>query len=217
MKLIILAAGDSYELDGFNKLTIKHPKYNMSIIDIYQKMFNVNHIQVVVGFRAMNIMNDYPDFDYILNNKWQTTGSAYSLSLALDKNPSYIISSDFILNPQLDNIFNSDKQDVVYVKKSESKRLTSLKCKVNNDIIENIYRGKSKNMNDYEILGIFKITDPDILYNWKIKCINNPTMYAGETLIMDNFNLSYEILDEDLITEINTPLDYINFLNKIKK
>ncbi len=217
MKLIILAAGDSYELDGFNKLTIKHPKYNMSIIDIYQKMFNVNHIQVVVGFRAMNIMNDYPDFDYILNNKWQTTGSAYSLSLALDKNPSYIISSDFILNPQLDNIFNSDKQDVVYVKKSESKRLTSLKCKVNNDIIENIYRGKSKNMNDYEILGIFKITDPDILYNWKIKSINNPTMYAGETLIMDNFNLSYEILDEDIITEINTPLDYINFLNRIKK
>ena len=72
-------------------------------------------------------------------------------------------------------------------------------------------------MNDYEILGIFKITDPDILYNWKIKCINNPTMYAGETLIMDNFNLSYEILDEDIITEINTPLDYINFLNKIKK
>ena len=217
MKLIILAAGDSYELDGFNKLTIKHPKYNMSIIDIYEKIFNVNHIQVVVGFRAMNIMNDYPDFDYILNNKWQTTGSAYSLSLALDKNPSYIISSDFILNPQLDNIFNSDKQDVVYVKKSESKRLTSLKCKVNNDIIENIYRGKSKNMNDYEILGIFKITDPDILYNWKIKSINNPTMYAGETLIMDNFNLSYEILDEDIITEINTPLDYINFLNKIKK
>lgn len=217
MKLIILAAGDSYELDGFNKLTIKHPKYNMSIIDIYQKIFNVKHIQVVVGFRAMNIMNDYPDFDYILNNKWQTTGSAYSLSLALDKNPSYIISSDFILNPQLDNIFNSDKQDIVYVKKSESKRLTSLKCKVNNDIIENIYRGKSKNMNDYEILGIFKITDPDILYNWKIKSINNPTMYAGETLIMDNFNLSYEILDEDLITEINTPLDYINFLNKIKK
>ena len=217
MKLIILAAGDSYELDGFNKLTIKHPKYNMSIIDIYQKIFNVNHIQVVVGFRAMNIMNDYPDFDYILNNKWQTTGSAYSLSLALDKNPSYIISSDFILNPQLDNIFNSDKQDVVYVKKSESKRLTSLKCKVNNDIIENIYRGKSKNMNDYEILGIFKITDPDILYNWKIKSINNPTMYAGETLIMDNFNLSYEILDEDIITEINTPLDYINFLNRIKK
>ena len=155
MKLIILAAGDSYELDGFNKLTIKHPKYNMSIIDIYQKMFNVNHIQVVVGFRAMNIMNDYPDFDYILNNKWQTTGSAYSLSLALDKNPSYIISSDFILNPQLDNIFNSDKQDIVYVKKSESKRLTSLKCKVNNDIIENIYRGKSKNMNDFEFLGIF--------------------------------------------------------------
>ena len=217
MKLIILAAGDSYELDGFNKLTIKHPKYNMSIIDIYKKIFNVNHIQVVVGFRAMNIMNDYPDFDYILNNKWQTTGSAYSLSLALDKNPSYIISSDFILNPQLDNIFNSDKQDVVYVKKSESKRLTSLKCKVNNDIIENIYRGKSKNINDYEILGIFKITDPDILYNWKIKSINNPTMYAGETLIMDNFNLSYEILDKDIITEINTPLDYINFLNRIKK
>tara|TARA_B100001059_G_C17823701_1_gene579986 strand:- start:292 stop:945 length:654 start_codon:yes stop_codon:yes gene_type:complete len=217
MKLIILAAGDSYELDGFNKLTIKHPKYNMSIIDIYKKIFNVNHIQVVVGFRAMNIMNDYPDFDYIINNKWQTTGSAYSLSLALDKNPSYIISSDFILNPQLDNIFNSDNQDVVYVKKSESKRLTSLKCKVNNDIIENIYRGKSKNMNDYEILGIFKITDPDILYNWKIKSINNPTMYAGETLIMDNFNLSYEIIDEDIITEINTPLDYINFLNRINK
>ena len=58
MKLIILAAGDSFELDGFNKLTIKHPKYKMSIIEIYRKVFKVDKIQVIVGFRAMNIMNN---------------------------------------------------------------------------------------------------------------------------------------------------------------
>ena len=98
MKLIILAAGDSFELDGFNKLTIKHPKYKMSIIEIYRKVFKVDKIQVIVGFRAMNIMNDFPEFEYILNDKWQTTGG-HSLSLALDQHPSIVISSDFILNP----------------------------------------------------------------------------------------------------------------------
>ena len=39
----------------------------MSIIEIYRKVFKVDKIQVIVGFRAMNIMNDFPEFEYILN------------------------------------------------------------------------------------------------------------------------------------------------------
>ena len=39
MKLIVLAAGDSFELDGFNKLLINYPKYNKNYYDQYKMIF----------------------------------------------------------------------------------------------------------------------------------------------------------------------------------
>jgi len=216
MKLIILAAGDSFELDGFNKLTIKHPKFNMSIIEIYRKVFKVDKIQVIVGFRAMNIMNDFPEFEYILNDKWQTTGSAYSLSLALDEHPSIVISSDFIFNPYQSEKLDSKEDNVAFIKKSESKRLSSLKCEIDDKKIVNVYRGKSKEIHHNELIGMFKISDPQILNDWKLLSMNNPSKYAGETLPFDNYSINYKILHSDTLYEINTPSDYINLLKKYK-
>jgi choline kinase len=216
MKLIILAAGDSFELDGFNKLMINHPNYNKSIIELYEEFFNVDAIEIVVGYRAIEIMNAYPKYDYIYNKKWQTTGSAYSLSLALTDEPCYVISSDFLIDiVKVKKLLSGNNYSII--KKSESRRLTSLNAKINSDsskIIE-VYRGKSYN-NDPEILGIFKLSDPKILRLWKRNCIMEPNSYAGETLPYKENNISTVYLENEAITEINTPEDYINFIKKCK-
>ena len=214
MKLIILAAGDSFELDGFNKLMINHPKYNKSIIELYEEIFDVDKIEIVVGYRAIEIMNAHPKYNYIFNKKWQTTGSAYSLSLALTDEPCYVISSDFLIEKEFfKKVLFKDNSCVI--KYSESRRLTSLNSRINTDLskVIEVYRGKSYN-NDPELLGIFKVSDKNLLRLWKRNSIMNPNLYAGETLPYDDiYTLSIE---DNVITEINTPEDYINFIKKNK-
>jgi hypothetical protein len=95
--------------------------------------------------------------------------------------------------------------------------LTSLNAKVNSDsskIIE-VYRGKAYN-NDPEILGVFKVSNPEILRLWKRNCIMEPNSYAGESLPYKENDISTIYLDDDVITEINTPEDYINFIKRCK-
>ena len=214
MKLIVLAAGDSFELDGFNKLLINHPKYNKTILELYKNFFNVEKIEIVVGFKSLEIMNAYPNFDYIYNKKWQTTGSGYSLALALTTEPCYVISSDFLIDIEKAKDL-LDKDNFALIKKSESRRLSSLNVKLDDSssCITEVYRGKSYK-NDPEILGVFKISDPDILRLWKKNGFENPHNYAGESLPFQVHKISTLTIDNDIITEINTPEDYINFLKK---
>ncbi|MDA9356683.1 hypothetical protein N8376_06070 [Flavobacteriaceae bacterium] len=214
MKLIVLAAGDSFELDGFNKLLIKHPKYKKTIIELYKNFFDVHKVEIVVGYKSLEIMNAYPNYDYIYNKKWQTTGSGYSLSLALTSEPCYVISSDFLIDiEKAKSLLEND--NYALIKNSESRRLSSLNVKLDtsNSSIIDVYRGKSYK-NDPEILGVFKISDPDILRLWKKNGIENPNSYAGETLPIQGNKISTLTIDNDIITEINTPEDYINFLKK---
>jgi choline kinase len=214
MKLIVLAAGDSFELDGFNKLLIKHPKYKKTIIELYKNFFEVDKVEIVVGYKSLEIMNAYPNYDYIYNKKWQTTGSGYSLSLALTSEPCYVISSDFLIDiEKAKSLLEND--NYALIKNSESRRLSSLNVKLDtsNSSIIDVYRGKSYK-NDPEILGVFKISDPDILRLWKKNGIENPNSYAGESLPFQGNKISTLTIDNDVITEINTPEDYINFLKK---
>ena len=89
----------------------------------------------------------------------------------------------------------------------------NVKLDVSNSSIIEVYRGKSYK-NDPEILGVFKISDPDILRVWKKNGIENPNSYAGESLPIQGNKISTLTIDNDIITEINTPEDYINFLKK---
>jgi len=214
MKLIILAAGDSFELDGFNKLLIKYPKYEKTIIELYKNFFEVDKVEIVVGYKSLEIMNAYPNYDYIYNKKWQTTGSGYSLSLALSSEPCYVIYSDFLIDIDKAKIL-LENDNYALIKNSESRRLSSLNVKLDtgNSSIINVYRGRSYK-NDPEILGVFKISDPDILRVWKKNGIENPNSYAGESLPFEGNKISALTVDNDVITEINTPEDYINFLKK---
>lgn len=213
MKLIILAAGDSFELNGFNKLLLKNPKTRETILDQYIRFFEPTSIKIVLGYKAIDVMNEFPNFDYIINENWQTTGSAYSLYLALNKEPCYVISSDLFFSKSLnEKVLNKFNNHICTVK-SESKRLTSLNIKVTNNIVREVYRGKSKN-NDFELVNFFKITNPAILSSWKKNCKNKPEAYVGELLPYSEYEISNISVDKSDLFEINTNLDFINYLNK---
>ena len=169
MKLIILAAGDSFELHGFNKLLINHPVNEKNILETYQEIFNIDKVQIVVGYKAMELMNIYPQFEYIYNKNWQISGSSFSLSMALDNEPSYVVSSDFFIDNKTINNLNSLENGAVIIEE-ENKRLSSLKVSVKNDFIVDVFSGKSI-QNNQELIGIYKITHADILNKWKVNCI----------------------------------------------
>ncbi len=210
MRLIILSAGDSFELDGFNKLLINNPISGKTIIEQYQSIFEPSEITVVVGYKAMEVMNRYPNFNYIYNKKWQTTGSAYSLSLALNEEPSIVIESDFFIDEQLKNEFASTDEFVV-IKKSESKSLNSFKAVMKENRITGVYSGKSKN-NDPELLGVFKVSNIETLREWKKNGIQNPHQYIGESFPYETAAIPFIEVRGKSITEINTPTDFINFI-----
>lgn len=215
MRLIILSAGDSFELDGFNKLLINHPINGETIIEQYQTIFEPSEITVVVGYKAMEIMNRYPNFNYIYNKKWQTTGSAYSLSLALDERPAFIIESDFFIDNKLKNEFAS-KDEFVVIKNSESKSLNSFKAVIKDEKITQVYSGKSKN-NDSELLGLFKVSNVETLRQWKKNGIQNPHQYIGESFPYDTLAIPFIEVSDKSITEINTPTDFINFIKNVNE
>ena len=213
MKLIILAAGDAFELDGYSKLLINHPKENKNILELYSDIFDVKDIIIVVGFKAIEIMNKYPQFTYIYNKKWQTSGSSFSLSLALDDEPCYVVSSDILLDKKTIQSI-SQYENCALIKYSENKRPSSINASIKNNKINSIYSGLSQN-NDPELLGVYKISNSSLLKEWKRNCVINYELYAGENLpIIQNISIdTYKASDN--VFEINTPEDYIHFLRKI--
>ena len=214
MKLIILAAGDAFELDGYNKLLIRHPIEGKTILELYAEYFDVENIEIVVGYNAIEIMNAYPKFQYIYNKKWQITSSSYSLYLGLNGEPCYVVPSDYILDKETVELM-SCHENCALIKHTENRRITSLNARVSAEgIIEQIYGGKSKN-NDPELLGVFKISDKSIIRKWKKGCILHSQNYAGENLPLNTETPIKAIIASDEIYEINTPEDYIQFLNKI--
>lgn len=56
----------------------------------------------MIGFGALQIMESYPDLNYVINDNWATTNNAMSLGLALNQinSPTYVVSGDmfFLLN-----------------------------------------------------------------------------------------------------------------------
>ena len=212
MKLIVLAAGDSFAIDGYNKLMIRDPISRKTILELYQEIFDVDQIEIVVGYKAVELMNHYPQFTYHYNVKWQTTGNAFSLSLALSDEPCYVISSDFILDPRVIDYIKRDDNFAV-VRYLENRNLAALNASVEGDILRGVYRGRSQN-NDPELTGLFKISDPDILVEWKSACLQEPESFAGECLPLTKYAIPAQAVPPELLTEINVPEDYINLILK---
>ena len=212
MRLIILAAGQGFKLDGFNKILLKDPKTRKTILDYYLEYFSNYKLTMVVGFKSITIMNEYPQIDYIFNNEWQLKGNSHSLALALDQEPCIVLPSDLFFDKGLAELIKNAPENMALIDNTENRSTQALNCHVENNKIMEIYSGKAK-MDDPELMGIFKITDKEILRKWKRNCLKHDSIFIGKNLPIKEFDIHAIEKKDHLLYEINTPSDYINFIN----
>ncbi|XQC06348.1 NTP transferase domain-containing protein [Arcobacter cryaerophilus gv. pseudocryaerophilus] len=132
-QVIILAAGKSLQLDGVNKALICHPITKKSILEYAVEAFSGKKIIVVVGFRAIQIMQKFPQLDYVLNPDWALTNNAMSLALALNDKPTYVISGDIFIDKKLIERLDKASPDLALVSNRENRILSAIHFVVNSD------------------------------------------------------------------------------------
>jgi choline kinase len=210
--LIILAAGQGFKLDGINKLLVRDPISRKTILQQYIDLFPQYEITVVTGFKAVAIMSLYPQMNYVYNPHWRITGNSYSLSLALDDRPTIVISSDLIFDESLASTINNAPENVVFVHQPENKAMNTVRCKSEGQLVKEMYIGED---HDNSVsTGIFKISSPKILKEWKRSCNNNRNTFAGVNLPLTFQPIHTVDIGSLFFHEINTPLDYLNLIKR---
>ncbi len=218
MRVFILAAGQGFQLDGINKVLIRDPQDGKRILDKYIEIFKNMHITVIVGYSAINIMNRYPQLDYVYNPDWKLTNNSYTLGLALTDEPCYVLSSDLIFGEEVIKKLHEGPSNCVLTENRDNRILTAINCVLDdNDKIIDVYQGDLKNTNDPEAIGIYKITDKQIVKKWKRNCLEHPNLFVGQNLPLKE-HIPICAIDKGpyRFEEINTPLDYLRLLEKSK-
>ena len=164
MRVIILAAGQAVQLDGYNKLLIKDPSTKKTILDMYLEAFQGHDVTIVLGYRAINVMHEYGDLNYIYNSDWAVSNSSYSLSLALNEEPCFVISGDLFIEPELISSIDKAGPNIIATIKNDSRTSSALNVTQDSEgNIKEIYQGKLRNSSDPEAVGIYKISSKEIL------------------------------------------------------
>lgn len=212
-RVIILAAGKANELDGLNKVLIRHPKSGLRVLDHLIAAFDGKKITVVVGHRAVQIMQMYPELDYVINHEWAISNNAMSLGLALDNEPTYVVSGDMIFDKNLVDMLDKQDPNMVLTERRENRTLSAVHCVLNEreEILET-YQGQVKKITHPEAIGLFKISNKEILDRWKRTSIRHGNLFVGQTLPCDVFPIRSVLLDDHSFTEINTAEDYLRLI-----
>lgn len=215
MRLIILAAGQGFKLDGFNKLLIRDPRTKETILEKYLRLFKGYEVSVVVGYNAISVMSLYPELHYIYNGQWRITGNSYSLCLALDERPCIVLSADLVFDEDFVSLIEKSPPNSVVVYHSENKGLNTVRCNVRDSVVQSMYMGVGYN-SDPETTGVYKISSPLVLRQWKKNCLSNQSVFAGLNLPVDLESIHAVDTSRLFFSEINTPIDYLNLINKAK-
>jgi hypothetical protein len=126
MRVIILAAGQGFLLDGMVKCLIRAPHDGRALLEKAVEAFAGHRLTVVVGYRAVAVMEAFPDLDYVYNPDWATTNNSQSLGLALDDEPAYVLSSDLVFEPALVRELDAAAPDLVLTERRENRILTGI-------------------------------------------------------------------------------------------
>lgn len=212
---IILAAGRGHQADGMAKVLIRHPATGRSILEHAVEAFAGKRITVVVGFRAIHVMEAAPKLNYVINNDWELTSNAMSLGLALDDEPTYVVSGDIFFGRDLIAHLDSLGPDLVLTEARENRSLTAVHCVVRDDqTVEGTYQGPIRSNAHPEAIGLFKISNPDLLRRWKRTCVAHGNLFVGQTLPCDMARILAVPRNEFEFTEINTPTDYLRLVER---
>jgi choline kinase len=212
---IILAAGRGQQADGMAKVLIRHPITGRSILDHAKDAFAGKRIIVVVGFRAIQIMESFPDLDYIINQEWSLTNNAMSLGLALNEEPTYVVSGDIFFNRDLVEYMDAAGPDLVLTDNRQNRTLTAVHCALReDDTVGETYQGPIRSPSHPEAIGMFKISDPGTLQQWKRRCVAHANLFVGQTLPCDGGSIAALPRRTFTFDEVNTPADYLRLIER---
>ena len=216
-RAIILAAGKSFQLDGINKVLTRHPHTGKSILEHAIEAFSGKKITVVVGFRAIQIMEQFPHLDYVINSDWALTNNAMSLGLALTDEPTYVVSGDIFFTKSLIEELDAAEDNIALTENRENRTLTAINCILddNNHVVET-YQGPIRDMRHPEAIGLFKISDKSVLREWKQRSVNYGNLFVGQTLPTDKTPISIHPVGNHEFCEINTAADYLRLIQQYK-
>ena len=214
-QVIILAAGKSLQLDGISKALLRHPVTGKTILDYAIAAFSGKKITVVVGFRAIQIMQAYPELNFVYNPDWALTNNAMSLALALNGESTYVLSGDIFVAPELIHRLDNLAGDLVLTSTREKRSLTAIHCVLGSEQqITETYQGPVRSMSHPESVGLFKISSPALLREWQRRCFAHANLFAGQLLPCEFGAIeAVELLDE-FYFEINTPTDYMQLIEE---
>jgi choline kinase len=215
--VIILAAGKANELDGLNKVLIKNPVTGLSILEHLILAFSGKKVTVVVGYRGVQIMQSYPKLNYVINHDWAISSNAMSLGLALTDEPTYVVSGDMIFDKELIDQLDRLGNNVALTERRENRTLSAVHCVLNedDDIVET-YQGEVRDVNNPEAIGLFKISDTEVLKKWKSTSIKHGNLFVGQTLPCSIGRIKSVLLNDHSFIEINTTDDYLRLLEGVR-
>lgn len=218
MRVIVLAAGQGFQLDGLHKCLIRDPLSGKRIIDKVIAAFPQYSITVVVGYQAIRVMQEYPLLNYVYNQDWGITNNSYSLALALNDEPCYVLSCDLIFEPALIRTMDKASDNIILTTRRENRSLTAINCVMQEHRVIETYQGVLRHQRDPESVGIFKISNPQTLRNWKQNCLKYPNLFVAQNLPLSANDPAVEVLDqgEHRLYEINTPHDYMRLLEETR-
>ncbi len=212
---IILAAGRGHQVDGMAKVLIRHPATGRSILEHAVEAFAGKRVIVVVGFRAIHVMESAPQLDYVVNHDWELTSNAMSLGLALEDEPTYVVSGDIFFNRDLIEHLDGLGPNLVLTEARENRALSAVHCVLRPDqSIAETYQGPIRNVAHPEAIGMFKISDPELLRRWKRMCIGHGNLFVGQTLPCEMAPVTSVPRGEFEFSEINTPVDYLRLVER---
>jgi choline kinase len=217
MRVIVLAAGQGFRLDGFHKLRIRDPRTGKPLLAHLRELFDGWDLTVVLGYQAISVMNDFPDVDYVYNEHWSITGNSYSLALAIDDRPCVVVSGDLFFDAELVKLIANAPGDVVFVQRSENKQAHSVRCSADAGRVTDLYLGEPRKPTDTETIGIYKATDAALLRNWKRACMQNRSVFCGVNLPISESKLAAVDKGDLFLHEVNTHLDYLNLIQRSKR
>jgi choline kinase len=218
MRVIVLAAGQGFHIDGLNKCLIRDPLDGRRIIDKIIRAFPTYPITMVVGYQAVTLMQDYPQLNYIINQDWGMTNNSYSLGLALTDEPCYVLSSDLIFEPELILSMDQAADNVILTERRENRILTAINCVLEGERVVETYQGVLRDTRHPEAVGIFKISDGALLRAWKKNCLQYRNLFIGQNLPLNPDEVSVLSFDkgDHRFFEVNTPFDYLRLLETVR-
>lgn len=220
LRAIILAAGRDNMLDGMIKCLIRHPRDGRPVLQHLVDAFDGMEMTVVVGYRAIEIIQEFPGLGYVVNKDWAVTNSAYSLALALDERPCMVVSGDIFLDAATVASLAESGPDCALTSRRENRGMTALNAVTSDGCINEVYTGMLHSPEDLELLGLYKVSSPKTLSSWKRNGFDHSNLFCGQALpVGDDFPAirPCPLAPDCMYHEINTVEDYLRLAEKCRR